>query len=494
MAKSLNILFVASEAFPFAKETGVGDVAAAFPLAMRELKHDIRVMLPKYGCISGRKNKIHDINRLKDIPIQIGNGKTEPLTTKSASLANTRHKVQIYVATNDKYFESRKGIYHDPVKWTEYSDNLERFIFFCRSVLETCVMLGWYPDIIHCNDWQTALIPAYIKYFHPNKFKKTRTVLTIHNAASQGEFPISNFKLLGLPDEAKDAFTHKRSLNILKGGMIYANHITTVSESYMLQLTKDKELTNGLNAWVKQNIDKVKGIRNGIDTTIWDPRTDDSIPQKYENSFSTYKTRNKIALCGACGLQYKKDVPIIGMITRISEPKGTDIIIDAIKDLMKLDIQLVILGQGDAKMKEQLLKEQQKYSSKMSVVFAFAESLAHLVEAGSDMFLMPSRQEGCGLNMLYSLAYGTVPVVHLTGGLKDTAIPFNKKVDDTTNSFAIKDLSPSGVIGAIEQALVVFKDAKSWKKIVANGMNEDYSWNESVIKYYEIYRKILKDE
>jgi len=494
MAKSLNILFAASEAFPFAKETGVGDVTSAFALAMRELKHDIRIMIPKYGCISGRKNKIHDINRLKDIPIQIGAGQPELLTTKSASLANSRLKVQIYVATNEKYFESRKGIYHDPVKWTEYPDNLERFIFFSRSVLETCVMLGWYPDIIHCNDWHSALIPAYIKYLYPNKFKKTRTVLTIHNVTSQGEFPISNFKLLGLPDAAKDSFTHKRSLNILKGGMIYANHLTTVSESYLQQLIKDKELTNGLNTLIKQDIDKIKGIRNGIDTTIWNPKTDDSIPQKHENSFSTYKTRNKIALCGSCGLQYKKDVPTIGMITRISEQKGIDVVIDAIEDLMKLDIQLVILGQGDAEMKEQLLKYQQQYSNKMSVVFAFAESLAHLVEAGSDMFLMPSRQEGCGLNMLYSLAYGAVPIVNLTGGLKDIAIPFNKKVDNKTNSFAIKELSPSGIIEAVEQALVVFRDAKSWRRIVENGMSEDYSWRESAVKYSEIYRKILREE
>ena len=494
MAKTLNILFVAGEAFPYAKETSVGDVTAAFPLAIRELKHDIRIMIPKYGCVSGRKSKIYDINRLKDIPVEIGNGKTELLTTKSAAIANTKTRVQIYIATNEKYFESRKGIYHDPVKWAEYSDNLERFIFFSRSVIETCVMLGWYPDIIHCNDWQTALIPAYAKYLYPNKFKKTKTILTIHNVANQGEFPISNFKLLGLPAEAKDSFTHKRNLNILKGGMTYANKITTVSEEYLKQLTKDKELTNGLNLWIKQNSDKIQSVKNGIDTVVWNPKTDESIPQKFVESFGVYKARNKMALCDACGLQYKKDTPIIGMITRISEQKGTDVVIEAIKDLMKLDIQLVILGQGDAKMKEQLLKLQQKYSSQMSVVFAFAESLAHLVEAGSDIFLMPSRQEASGLNMLYSFVYGSVPIVHLTGGLKEVAVPFNKKVDAQTNCFAIKELSANGLVDAIKQALTVFKDTKSWRKIVTNGMSGDYSWRESAIKYSDIYKKMFREE
>jgi len=241
MAKALSILFVAAEAYPYAKETGVADVASSFPLAVRATGHDIRVMIPKYGCVSDRRNKIHDINRLKNIPISSttnpdGTDPEEFLTTKSSSLSNYRHKVQVYVVTNNKFFESRKGIYTDPVKWTPYPDNLERFIFYSRSVVETCVALGWYPDIIHCNDWQTALIPAYIKHIYPNKFKKTKTVLTIHNVSNQGDFPISKFELLGLPEEVKECFTHQRKLNILKGGVLHSNHITTVSESYLEQI------------------------------------------------------------------------------------------------------------------------------------------------------------------------------------------------------------------------------------------------------------------
>jgi starch synthase len=494
MAKALSILFVASEAFPYAKESGVADVAASLPLAIRELGHDIRLMIPKYGCISERKNRIHDINRLKDIPVEI-DSEVELLTTKSSALTNSKAKVQIYVTTNHKYFESRKGIYHEPVKWEEYPDNLQRFVFFSHAVIETCAMLGWYPDVIHCNDWQTALIPAYIKYYYPAKFKKTKTILTIHNAANQGEFPLSMFKYLGLPEEAKTYFTHKNKLNILKGGMIFANKVTTVSPAYLQQIAKDKEITNGLNTLIKQNLDRMDGISNGIDTTIWNPKVDDSIPQKFEGNFSAYKTANKMALCDACGLKYDKKAMIIGMVTRLIEPKGIDIVIEALAKMMKLDVKLVILGQGKAEMKEKLLQFQEKYSRKMSVTFAFNDSLAHLVEAGSDMFLMPSRQEACGLNLYYSLTYGSVPIVNITGGIKDSAHPFSEKVDEKTNCFALKELSAEGLLAALEEALELYKnDKESWEKLVKNGMEADYSWSNSAVEYAEIYKKLSKEE
>lgn len=494
MAKSLNILFVASEAFPYAKESGVADVAAGLPLAIRELGHDIRVMIPKYGCISERKNKIHDINRLKNIPVEMGDGKTEILVTKSSALTTPKIKVQVYVATNQKYFENRKGIYHDPVKWIEYPDNLERFVFFSRSVIETCVMLGWYPDIIHCNDWQTALLPAYIRYFYPNKFKKTKSVFTIHNILNQGEYSSSMFNLLGLPEDARDSFTHKKNINLIKGAILYANHITTVSPSYLQQLMKDKELTNGLNVLIKQNADRALGISNGIDTTIWNPRLDDNIPQKLEKDFNEYKSNNKIALCDACALEYKPNVPVIGMVTHLNELKGVDVVVEAIKDLMKLDLQLVILGQGDAKIKEKLIKLQQKYSKKISVTFAFDDALAHLVEAGSDMFLMPSRQEACGLNLFYSFSYGSVPIVNMVGGIKDSAVPFNKNLEDTTNCFAVKELTPEALIETITKATTIFQNKEVWGKIVENGMSGDYSWSKPAAEYIELYKKLIKDE
>jgi starch synthase len=493
MAKSLNILFVASEAYPYAKESGVADVASALPLAIRELGHDIRAMIPKYGCMSERRNRIHEINRLRELPVQMGKNKTELLTTKSSSINNTKVKVQLYVVTNEKYFESRKGIYHDPIKWTEYPDNLERFVFFSKSVLETCVTLGWYPDIIHCNDWQTALIPAYLKYLYPNKFKKTKSVLTIHNISNQGEYPLSMFDQLGLPNEAKDAFTHKKKLNIIKGGMIFANQVTTVSHFYLEQISKDKEVTNGLNSLIKIYYDRIAGIRNGIDVSVWNPKTDDSISKKYKGDFDEYKTDNKIALCDLCGLKYKSNVPLIGMVTRISTEKGIDVIVEALDELMKLDIQLVILGQGDSKIKEQLLKRQRKYSNKMSITFAFDDVMAHLVEAGSDMFLMPSRQEAFGLNLFYSLAYGSVPIVNMTGGIKDTAVPFSKKYADGVNSFAMKNITSASLVDAVSKAAKVYNDKETWQKIVKNGMDGDYSWRTSAEQYSEVYKKIMKE-
>ncbi len=494
MAKALSILFVASEAYPYAKESGVGDVAASLPLAIREFGHDMRMMIPKYGCISERKNKIHDINRLKNIPITVGNSE-EYLTTKSSSICNSKTKVQVYVATNHKYFESRKGVYNDPVKWQEYPDNLERFVFYCRSVIETCAILGWYPDIIHCNDWQTALLPAYIRYYYPNKFKKTKAMLTIHNISNQGEFPLDCFELLGLPEEVKGIFTHKKHINLLKGGILYANHVTTVSESYLKQILKEKELTNGLNTILKQHTDRITGIGNGIDTSIWNPKTDDYIPKQFEGDFVDYKTNNKIALCDACGLKYSKRTPVLGMVTRISEQKGVDLIINAIPKLMKLNAQLVILGQGDAAMKEKLMKLQQKYNKKMNLRFAFDDSIAHLVEAGSDMFLMPSRQEGCGLNLFYSLSYGAVPIVHLTGGIKDSAIPYNDGGNSMkANCFALETFSEDGLVNAVSSAIKLFEDKNIWHGIVKNGMDGNYSWGKSAVKYNDIYKKINKDD
>jgi len=493
MAKSLNILYVAAEAYPFAKETGVADVAAGLTIAMREYAHDIRAIIPKYGCIAERKHKIFNINRTAEVNLKMPSGKDEIFTVKSAAIANTRHRVQVYVAGNHKYFESRKGIYNDPIKWVEYNDNLERFVFFSRTVVETCELLGWYPDIIHCNDWHTALIPAYIRYYYPNKFKKTKSILTIHNASNQGVFPLKMYDILGLPEDAKDSFIHKKQLNILKGGMLYANKVTTVSETYKEQISKDKNLTNGLNTLINLNYDKIIGINNGVDINYWDPRNDTFINKKLDGNVTEFKQINKIELCKKYKLMYDENVPLLSVISRLDEQKGIDILINAIPEIMKNDVQLIILGQGNKEMKEKLTKLRSMYPKQIALIFAFDDNIAHLIEAGADMYIMPSRQEACGLNFLYSLGYGTIPIAHLTGGIKDNAVPIAKnKITDASNCFGIKTLTENNLITAVKNALELYTNKEIWTKLVNNVISKDYSWLTQAPKYDALYRKVLK--
>ena len=496
MAKALNILYTAAEVYPYAKETGVADVAGGLPLTVKEYGHDIRLIMPRYGCTSDKKNKIHHINRTTEINVKMANGKNETFTIKSSSIPNTKFKLQVYVACNNKYFESRKGIYHDPVKWLEYSDNLERFIFYSRAVVETCVTLGWYPDVIHCNDWSTALVPVFIRYFYPQKFKKTKTILTIHNITDQGIFPANMFDLLGLPDDAKDSFIHKKQLNILKGGMLYANQITTVSEAYKEQISKNKTLTNGLNEIIKQNFDKIVGINNGIDTNYWNPRKDPLIKKKLGNDVSEFKQANKMALCKEFKLKYDENVPLLGVISRLDEQKGIDILIDAIPKIMENNVQLIILGQGNKQIKEKLSKLRPKYSKKMALIFAFDDNIAHKIEAGIDMYIMPSRQEACGLNFLYSLAYGTIPIANLVGGIKDNAVPINKlQVEDDSNCFGLKTLSEDNLLDAVQDAIKLYADKEKWARLINNVISKNYTWDALAAGLYDtLYRKVFKDD
>ncbi len=492
MAKSLNVLFISSEVYPFAKEGGIADVSFSLPLALRDLGHDVRIMMPKYGSISERKNKIHEINRLRDIPVPIGKG-TEPATVKSSSIQNPRVKVQAYITTNEKYFNSKKGIYHEPDNWTLYRDNAERFIFFSRSVIETCTLLGWFPDIIHCNDWTTGLIPAYIKIMYPQKFKKTKVVFTIHNLGFQVDFPLSKFDLTGLPKSELNSFKHKNRFNFLKGGIKYADFVTTVSKTYAEDILKEKAYTNGLNALLKEKGKNFRGILNGVDNWVWNPEKDNTIAAKYEGDFAEYKYHNKVALINKFKLEFKPKVPLIGMVSRINEDKGIDLLVEAADDLFKLDIQLVLLGVGDAKLTQKLKAISKKYPAKFKMDASFNDDEAHLVEAGSDMFLITSKREPCGLNFIYSLLYGSVPIVRPTGGLMEMVEPFDEKKGEGNAIIYDKPTSES-IVNAVKRAVALFKKKQIWEDLVYENMSmHDYSWKENVEEYDEIYREILKD-
>ena len=492
MSKPINILFVASEVDPFAKTGGLADVSSALPKAIKEQGHEIRIMLPRYRFISERKFKLHDIIRLKDIPIPVGND-TALGNVKSSFISNLKEKVQVYFLDNEKYF-GRDGVYQSPTSKKDYKDNDERFVFFCRGVIETLKRLGWQPDIIHCNDWQTGLIPAYLKTLYADDplFKNVKTIFTIHNMAYQGSFPFETFEKSNLP---KDAFKAEGveaygKFNFIKAGLVYADTITTVSEKYAHEICDSDEYGAGLNGLLHTRKKDLRGILNGIDTHIWNPLSDEHIFRKYDIKSIDAKVDNKRALLRKFGLAFEETTPVIGAISRLVEQKGFDLVLEVIEDLMKQKVQFVMLGSGDPELEKHFDKVQKKYPKQMGITFGYDEELAHMIEAGSDLFLMPSRYEPCGLNQMYSMRYGTLPIVRATGGLDDTVEDYSGSGKGT--GFKFEKYDAKELMKALLRAIKVFQQQEEWKKLMRNGMQKDFSWAHSASKYIALYKDLLR--
>ncbi|MBI4428833.1 MAG: glycogen synthase GlgA [Ignavibacteriales bacterium] len=492
MSRPLNILFVSSEVDPFAKTGGLADVSSALPKAIKELGHEIRIMMPRYRFIGERKFRLHDIIRLKDIPIPLGN-QHEVGNVKSSFISNLKEKVQVYFLDNEKFF-GRDGVYQSPQSKKDYKDNDERFIFFCRGVLETLKRLGWQPDIIHCNDWQTGLIPAYLKTVYKGDafYKDSKTVFTIHNMAYQGAFPAESFAKSGLPKSAfkAEGVEAYGKFNFLKSGLFYADTITTVSEKYAQEICSSHEFGAGLNGLLESRKRDLKGILNGIDYQMWNPLVDDHIYRKYDAKSIEAKTDNKKALCTKFNLPYKDTTPVIGAICRLVEQKGFELVLEILDDMLKLDVQYVMVASGDKELEKKFEASQKKHSHKLGIFFGFDEELAHLVEAGSDMFLMPSKYEPCGLNQMYSMRYGTIPVVRATGGLDDTVEDYAGGGKGT--GFKFEKYDSKELLKAIHRALKVYQQPEEWKKLMRNGMQRDFSWEHSAKKYINLYKDLLK--
>jgi len=491
MTKPLSILYVTGEVLPLVKTGGIADVSYSFPLAIRDIGHDIRVMIPKYGCVSERKNRIHEINRLKDIPLTVGS-RTELATVKSSSISNPRTKVQAYITTNENYFNVKKGIYADPESGELYEDNDERFIFFNKSVIETCLILGWFPDIIHCNDWSGALLAAYAKTMFPTKFKKTKFVFTVHNLNGMGVFPMSTWAKTGLPEEAKKSFVYKKKINFTKGGLLYADYVTTVSPTYAEDLRTDKSLTDGMCTHFKKKGEKFTGILNGIDGWGWLPKTDPNIRKKFNKNFEDFKYFNKENLLEAYDMDSVDEKPVIGMISRLDEQKGIPLLLESIEKFLEDDIKFVMLGDGGKAYKDKLQAIADKYPDKFGVKFGFNDQLAHQLQAGSDIFLIPSKEEPCGLNAMYTLAYGAIPVVSETGGLTDIVQEYDPETKEGNGIF-IKGHTSKAFVNAVNKALVLYRNTEDMEAFAAKNMVADYTWKESAEEYDKIYRAVMKD-
>lgn len=494
MSRPLNVLFVASEVVPFAKTGGLADVAGALPPVIKELGHEIRITMPRYGIIGERKFRLHDIVRLHAQSIPMATTPVD-ISIKSSYTANAKSKVQVYFLDNPHYF-GRDGLYVDPVnKNKAYSDNDERFILFCRGTLETLKKLGWQPDIIHCNDWQTGLIPVYLKTVYRSDpfFKDTKTVFTVHNLAYQGIFPESSFQKSGLPPEVyhPEGVEFFGNFSFLKAGLTYADVITTVSEKYAEEIRTLEEFGCGLDGLLERRKNDLFGILNGIDYEDWNPEIDSYIPVRYSPKSIDGKHENKKALLKRMGLPIVESIPLLAMISRLADQKGFDILQKAADDLMKLPIQFVVLGTGEKKYHDFLENLKKNNPKQVGIKLGFDTELAHLIEAGADIFLMPSWYEPCGLNQLYSLKYGTVPVVRATGGLDDTIEDYDPASGMGTG-FKFTQYDAREFLNAVERAVSLYSHREAWLRLVRNGMAKDFSWEVSAKKYIQLYKKLAK--
>jgi len=494
-SKKLKILFVTSEVVPFVKTGGLADVSSALPQRLAELGHEVRIVVPKYGAVDDRKFKIHEVVRLKDLQTKIGD-KDVVFSLKSCFLPGPKVRVQIYFLDNHEYFGSRSSLYVDPMTGKDYPDNDERFVLLSKSVFELISKLGWIPDIIHCNDWQCGLIPVYLKTIYKDnpQFHQFRTLFTIHNLSYQGVFPTSSFKKTELPESLaneKGVF-HKKKLNYMKAGLQFADVINTVSETYAKEISKDDKVGAGLTNVLAKRKNDLYGIVNGIDARVWNPEKDKLIPKKYAIKNLKNKIENKKELTKKFNLEFNESVPIVGVISRLFDSKGMDLIQNAFNDLMKLNIQMVLLGTGDKKYHTFFSNMSSKNSQKFACFLGFDDAIAHLIEAGADMLLMPSQFEPCGLNQMYSLVYGTVPIVRETGGLADTVAKYDEK-DGTGTGFVFKKYQKTDLLSEFKRALKLFNNKEVWTKIMKEGMKSDFSWTSSAKRYIELYRTILNN-
>jgi starch synthase len=404
-----------------------------------------------------------------------------------------RNRVQIYFLDNEEYFGNRKSLYIDPLSGENYADNDERFVLFSRSIFELTKKLGWAPDIIHAHDWQTALVPAFLKTTYQNDefFKKVRTVLTIHNFEYGGEFPLESFEKTGLSYEFnnEDYLVHNGKLNFLKAGIIFSDIITTVSPGYRNEVIVQPELSRGLDSFLNKRKDSFFGVINGIDKKLWNPATDKFIVKNFELKNIENKYLNKKNLVERFGLSFESNVPVFSIIARLYDYKGIDLLAESLPEIMKLNIQVLLLGTGEMRYMKIFDQFAKKYPSKFACYLGFNDELAHLIEAGSDFYLMPSKTEPCGLNQMYSLLYGTIPIVRKTGGLSDTVIDYSAENTNPTG-LVFEEYSASALIKQIHRAIDLYGDKEELTNLMKNGMRSDFSWQLSAKKYVELYKNV----
>ncbi|GJL77993.1 MAG: glycogen synthase 2 [Nitrospinaceae bacterium] len=485
MAQKLKILIAASEVYPYAKTGGLADIAGSLPKALKQLGHDVRVIMPKYQSVVKCPLGMHPVGLDVDVPI--GGVQKKGFVFQG----NLNGGIPIYFVGNDTYY-ARDGIYG--TSHGDYPDNAERFAFFCRSVLEVCKSIRFQPDIIHCNDWQTGLVPAYLKtvYAKNRWFKNIRTLFSIHNLGYQGNFPSSELKTAGLPfsaytPEGVEFYNH---FSFLKAGLVYADLLNTVSPAYAKEI-QTKAYGFKMDGVLRKRSKDLIGILNGVDTVEWNPALDPLIEQTYSPKSLKGKSVCKSRLADIFSLKINDKIPILSMVTRLSSQKGIELVIEAMDDILDEGAAFVMLGSGDARYEEYFLKMRKRFPGQVGTFIGFDETLAHKVLAGSDLLLMPSQYEPCGLTQMYSLQYGTVPVVRAVGGLQDSIKEFNGKTLKGTG-FKFKKFEADFFARAVQKALSVFQKKRHWRRLMLNGMETNHSWDRAARKYNRAYLRALK--
>lgn len=479
----MNILFVASEMEGFVKTGGLADVAKALPLELKKAGHDVRVIIPGYSAIEQRKyGRIIASGSLVTEPQYID----IPYEIRELQL----DKIPVYLVENRHYFE-RAGLYGE--NNNGYADNGERFAFFCATVLQAAEQINFKPDIVHCNDWHTALLPMLLKtkYKQSNFYQETKSVLTIHNGAFQGVAERSQLwaipEIRNSPNEA--IYQGPYHINFLKCGVLAADKINAVSETYAIEL-KSYLGGHGMAKQFQERSADLKGIVNGCDYNDWDPATDHFLPVRYSIDDLQGKQTCKKALQEKVGLP-RSDLPLFGMVCRLTEQKGLPYLLPILSKFLVHHVQVVIVGSGDPLLAHRLETIANQYGNKFRFINTYNNELAHLVEAGSDFFMMPSQFEPCGLNQMYSLAYGTLPIVRAVGGLKDTVIDYDADHAQATG-FVFEEPEPHDLLNILRRALLLYvQDYDEFQRIQHNAMKTRYLWSDSVHQYEEMYREAL---
>lgn len=478
---ALKILVLAAEVVPFAKTGGLADVAGSLPKAVRALGHDVRVAMPRYGRIDPEKFGLQEVVPTFDVPHHHA---TQPARILEGHIGKD---VPVYLVDNAHYFE-REGIYM-------YPDDADRFIFFCRAALEALKHLDWQPDVIHCHDWHTAIVPNWLETIYKNDpfFARTVTVYTIHNLAYQGIFGHRVLEVAGLDEWGFLYHAEMADLNevvdLMGRGIYWADIVSTVSETYAREILTP-EFGERLDPLLRDRRDRLFGILNGIDYDVVNPATDPHIAVQYDIQTLARRRENKAALQREAKLLEEPDVPLLGIISRLNDAKGFDILGETVDHILDLGVQIVLMGTGEQHYHDLFGRMVEQYPQQVSIFLTFNTPLGQRIYAGSDMLLMPSRVEPCGTNQLVALRYGCVPVVRATGGLADTVKDYDPRTGQG-NGFVFKSYDRWRLFAAVVRAVETYKHRDAWEQLQKRGMAADHSWHQSAVKYVDLYRRAI---
>ena len=477
----LRILYVTAEASPFAKVGGLADVAGSLPKSLRELGHDVRVIMPRYGRISPEIYRLEPALDVFQVPLPGGD---EPASLLRTDLEGS---VPVYMVESEHYF-GREGIYG-------YPDDGERFIFFCRAALEAVRMLNWSPDIVHCNDWHTAIIPSMVKttYDKDPIYAGAATVFTIHNLAYHGIFDQKILAMTGLGGGflRPQIGGNSDQIDLMSQGILYAEVVNTVSPTYAQEILTP-EYGEGLDAVLKYRKARIFGILNGLDTDFFNPATDPHLTVQYDLESLERKIENKLALQREGNLKVDPAVPIVGIVSRLADQKGFDLLESIIEPLLvETGLQLVLLGTGDQHYQDLFRRIGQRYAGQVAIALTFDVGLAQRIYAGADMFLMPSRYEPCGLGQMIAMRYGTIPVVRRTGGLADTVADY-QPASREGNGFVFENYTSQAFFVAIVRAIEAYRRPAEWQLLQTRAMQTDFTWAASAQRYVDLYQKALE--